>query len=137
MEVALVCVGPRARWQLPKGLVEADESPAVTAVREVLEEAGIQTTVVAPLEVIEYWYVGADERGERARFHKLVHMFLLEYQHGNVADHDSEVTEARWVDARHAEAMLAFESEREVMRKARRSLKRDRVARRRSEIGAR
>ena len=30
-EVALVLVGPKRRWQLPKGLVDDGESPAVAA----------------------------------------------------------------------------------------------------------
>ena len=118
IEVAIVCVGSRKRWQLPKGIVETGESPEATAVRE---EAGLQTDLIAPIEVIEYWYVG-NSRSGRVRFHKFVHFFLLAYQAGDVHDHDHEVREARWVAADEALSMLAFENERKVMEEARKTI---------------
>ena len=118
-ELALVLVGERRRWQLPKGIVDEGETPEVTAVREVREEAGVDAELVAPLEVIDYWYV-ATEGGERVRFHKRVHFYLLAYRGGDVADHDHEVLEARWVPAAQAAALLAFDNERRVVERARR-----------------
>jgi 8-oxo-dGTP pyrophosphatase MutT (NUDIX family) len=118
VEIALVCVGPQRRWQLPKGIVEEGESPEAAAIREVREEAGIQATLIAPLETVEYWYVGTPRGGERVRYHKFVHFFLLEYQSGDVRDHDAEVEEARWVASRDAVDLLAFKSEQRVMQQA-------------------
>ncbi|HET7199395.1 MAG TPA: NUDIX domain-containing protein [Burkholderiales bacterium] len=118
-EVALVRVGPKNRWQLPKGLVEEGESAEATAVREVREEAGVEGELIAPLDAIEYWYVGTELGGERVRYHKRVHFFLLEYRDGDVRNHDNEVSEARWVPLTEAEQMLAFASERKVMARAR------------------
>lgn len=117
-EVAIVRVGPKGRWQLPKGIVDEGEKPEETAVREVREEAGVDARVAAELETIEYWYVGDEREGRRVRFHKFVHLFLLEYESGDVADHDHEVEEARWVPLAEAVGMLAFESERKAMRQA-------------------
>jgi 8-oxo-dGTP pyrophosphatase MutT (NUDIX family) len=119
VEVAIVRVGPKNRWQIPKGLVEQGESAETTAVREVREEAGVDGELVAPLDAIEYWYVGSDDGRERVRFHKRVHFFLLEYRGGDVQNHDYEVSEARWVPLENAEEMLAFASERKVMARAR------------------
>jgi 8-oxo-dGTP pyrophosphatase MutT (NUDIX family) len=117
VEVALVSVGTPARWQLPKGLVDAGETPEVTALREVREEAGIEAKLVAPLDTVEYWYVG--HRGkQRVRFHKFVHFYLMEYQSGNVGDHDHEVNEARWVGIAGAEALLAFKGEKKAVAQA-------------------
>ena len=117
-EVAMVRVGPKRRWQLPKGIVDEGEKPEETAVREVREEAGVNARIAAPLDTIEYWYVGNDRDGRRVRFHKFVHLFLLEYESGDVADHDHEVDEARWVPLADAAAMLAFDSERKAMSQA-------------------
>jgi 8-oxo-dGTP diphosphatase len=117
-EVAIISTLPSRRWQLPKGLVDQGESPEEAAVREVREEAGVETDLLGPVEVVEYWYVG-ERRGHKVRYHKFVHFFLLAYRGGDVADHDHEVAEARWVEIGEAQAMLAFKTERAVVEKAR------------------
>lgn len=119
-EVALVLVGPpdKPRWQLPKGLVDEGETPEMAAIREVREEAGVETELVAPLERVEYWYVGTEPDGHRVRYHKFVHFFLLRFVSGDVADHDREVREARWVALAGASGTLAFASERRVVEAA-------------------
>ena len=114
MEIAVISVGSPARWQLPKGLIDSGENPEAAAIREVREEAGVSTRLVVPLDRIEYWYQRSDG-AERVRVHKFVHFFLLEYLSGDVADHDHEVVDARWIDIREADQMLAFASERRVM----------------------
>ncbi len=118
VEVALISVGARRRWQLPKGHVDPGESPEQAAIREVREEAGVACELVEPLGKVEYWFV-ATEQGRRVRFHKFVHFFLLAYQAGDVADHDHEVHEARWMHVDEALRRLAFDNEREVMARAR------------------
>lgn len=118
IEVALINVGEEGRWQLPKGLVGRGESPEEAALREVREETGLACEVVAPLETIEYWYFSKG-RGARVRFHKRVHFFLMRYKRGDVADHDSEVNEARWFEIGEAARALAFKGEREVLGRAR------------------
>jgi 8-oxo-dGTP pyrophosphatase MutT (NUDIX family) len=118
IEVVIVSVGGQNRWQLPKGLVEKEESPETAAVREAREEAGVSSEVVQLIETIEYWYAGLDS-GIRVRFHKRVHFFLLRYVSGDTNDHDWEVNEARWVPIDDATSQLAFDNERRVMERAR------------------
>ena len=117
-EVAIVSVKPSLRWQLPKGIVDPGESPEITAVREVREEAGVETILLSLIETIEYWY-RAVRYGKPVRYHKFVHFYLLEYRSGDVSDHDNEIAEARWVSFDKAIEMLAFKSERGVIEKAR------------------
>jgi 8-oxo-dGTP pyrophosphatase MutT (NUDIX family) len=121
-EVAIIRPRATERWQLPKGLVDPGESPDVTAQREVREEAGIDGSIVGPITTIEYWYVGDDRDGERVRFHKTVHFFLLVFRNGDVADHDYEVAEARWVPLDGALEQLAFRNEKAVVERAREML---------------
>src|SRR6185436_19179936 len=106
-EMAMVSVKPKMRWQLPKGIVDPGETPEVAAVREVREEAGIETGLRALIETIEYWY-RATRYGKPVRYHKFVHFYLLQYRSGDVSDHDHEVQEARWVGFDKAIEMLAF-----------------------------
>ena len=116
-EMAIVSVKPSLRWQLPKGIVDPGESPERTAVREVREEAGVETELISLIETIEYWYRSV-RYGNPVRYHKFVHFYLLRYRSGDVSDHDDEVAEARWVSFDEAVEMLVFESERAVVQKA-------------------
>lgn len=117
-EVALILVGHRKRWQLPKGTVTKHEKNEQAALREVREEAGIETKLLEPLDRIEYWFYASND-GQRTRFHKYVYFFLMQYISGDVSEHDHEVDEARWVEIDHAIEMLRFDSEKELVRKAR------------------
>ena len=116
-EVVIIAVGPNNRWQLPKGLVDKNEKPEVTAVREAREEGGVTSEIVTHIETIEYWYAGL-ENGIRVRFHKRVHFYLMRYRSGDTKDHDWEVNEARWVPIEDAAAQLAFDNEKRVMERA-------------------
>lgn len=117
-EVVLISVGAPPRWQLPKGLIEAGESPEITALREVREETGIAAELVAPLEPIDYWYVATARDGTRVRIHKQVHFFLMRRVGGSVSDHDHEVHEARWTALASAPEALAFDNERRIVQLA-------------------
>ena len=71
-KILLISTQSGRRWQLPKGHIEAGETPEQTAVREVREETGVTSRVLAPLPGVEYWFV---EKGIR-RVHKQVDYFL-------------------------------------------------------------
>lgn len=116
-EIAIISVNPSRRWQLPKGIVDAGESAAIAALREVREETGIEADLIEPIETIEYWYFG-NRNDERVRFHKFVHFFLMKYVAGDVANHDHEVAEARWVKTDEAIKMLDFKDEKQIAEKA-------------------
>jgi 8-oxo-dGTP diphosphatase len=117
IDVALISVGENNRWQLPKGLVDRGESTEEAALREVREEAGIDTEMTDRIDRLEYWYLST-ERGQRVRYHKFVYFYLLRYKSGDVRDNDDEVNEARWVDIDDAIKMLAFDNEKKIMEKA-------------------
>ena len=117
IDVALISVGADNRWQLPKGLVDKGESTEDAAIREVREEAGIDTEIVTRIDKVEYWYFWK-ENGQRIRYHKFVYFYLLRYKSGDVCDHDHEVNDARWVNIDDAIKMLAFANEKKIMEKA-------------------
>ena len=53
------------------------------------------------------------------RVDKTVHHFLMVATGGNLADHDSEFDEVRWVPLTEAAHLLSFETEREIVERAR------------------
>lgn len=103
----------RLLWSLPKGHIEAGESAEQTAVREVAEETGIESTVLAPLGTIDYWFV-ADDR----RVHKTVHHFLMQAHGGELSDADVEVTEVAWLPLGELPDRLAYADERKLVARA-------------------
>jgi 8-oxo-dGTP pyrophosphatase MutT (NUDIX family) len=102
----------RLLWSLPKGHLEAGETAPEAAVREVREETGILGRVVAPLGVIDFWFVA-----EGRRIHKTVHHFLLLAEGGELSDADVEVTEVAWVPLEDLPGRLAYADERRLVDK--------------------
>lgn len=103
----------RLVWSLPKGHVESGETHEDAAIREVREETGIQSEVVAPLGVIDFWFTAADRR-----IHKTVHHFLLDATGGELSDEDIEVVEVAWVPLDEVPERLGYADERKLMSKA-------------------
>ncbi|MFC5285546.1 NUDIX hydrolase [Actinokineospora guangxiensis] len=108
----------RLLWSLPKGHIEAGETPEQTAVREVAEETGIDGEVLRPLGTIDYWFIADGAK----RVHKTVHHFLLLAHTYELSDADVEVSEVAWVDLADLEGRLAYADERRLVRKARQLL---------------
>jgi len=102
----------RLEWCLPKGHIEAGESPEQAAVREVEEETGILTVIVQSLGVIDYWFTGDDRR-----IHKVVHHFLLEATGGDITtenDPDHEAELAEWIPMTDLATRLVYPNERKM-----------------------
>lgn len=116
--IAIIRTIPENRWQLPKGLIDQGETTEQAAIREVREESGLDAELLCPIDTIQYWFV-AGYTGERRKYHKSVHFFLMRFKDGNVSQHDHEVSEARWVTFDEALRMLDFPNERDIVAKAR------------------
>src|SRR5690349_14058473 len=95
---------------LPKGHVDPGETPVQAAQREVREETGIRAEPVRELGETRYWY----RRGGRT-IGKEVRFFLFEHTGGDIADHDDEVEEVRWIPLAQAESELSHAAEREIV----------------------
>jgi 8-oxo-dGTP diphosphatase len=104
-------------WALPKGLVGRGESPADTALREVVEETGVEGRLVEKLGDIRYVYTWSGER-----VFKVVSFFLVRYVRGRLGDIPDrfrhEVAETRWLPLDEAPKLLSYKGEREMAAKA-------------------
>jgi 8-oxo-dGTP pyrophosphatase MutT (NUDIX family) len=100
-------------WGLAKGAIEAGESEEQAAVREVLEETGLEAVVESDLGDIRYFYVW-----EGVRVRKRVHFFLMRATGGDVTNHDTEMEDVRWFPLRSAIKRAAYKGEREVIERA-------------------
>ena len=109
--------GKAAVWALPKGLVDAGESPAATAEREVLEETGLTGHLIEKLGDVRYVYTWDGER-----IFKIVSFYLFRYGSGRLGEippeHLHEVAETRWLPLDEAPRLLSYGGEREMARLA-------------------
>lgn len=116
LEIALAARRTRRgelAWGLPKGAIEVDEAPEQAAVREVLEETGLEAEIEGDLGTIRYFYVW-----EGVRVRKQVRFFLMRATGGDVSRHDEEMEEVRWFPLRRARKRTAYRGEREVLERA-------------------
>jgi 8-oxo-dGTP pyrophosphatase MutT (NUDIX family) len=109
--VLLVRSSRSPRWVLPKGHIDAGETPEETAVREVREEAGVDASIHG--EVGESAFV--TPRGEAVR----VRWFLMLEQG---AWPEWEHRELLWCDPDEAMRLVDYDDTREVIRRARQRL---------------
>lgn len=119
MEIALIrktLKGGKRIWCLPKGWVEPGESFEDAAVREVREETGLDGEILQKIGETSYQFYSKEDR---ARIDKTVHFFLMNCRGGNTADHDDEVEAADWFPLEQVETIMAYPTEKEMVRKAR------------------
>lgn len=119
------------KWVLPKGLIEKGESPEGAAIREVLEEVGVEARIaeLTPLKTIDYWFfadldVGGkttrrvakyqEAGGKKVRIHKQVIFYLMEFE-TDLGKEGWEMEERKWVGYEEGVKLLAFPTEREVL----------------------
>ena len=121
----VAAIRPRGRervWALPKGHIDAGASAAETAMREVLEETGVEGRLVEKLGDIRYVYTASWEGRKGERIFKVVSFFLLRAGRGRIGNIDEamrvEVAEARWLPLEEAPRLLSYDGERKMAQKA-------------------
>lgn len=103
----------RMLWSLPKGHIEAGESPEDAALREVLEETGIKSSITRSLGVIDFWFMA-----EGKRIHKTVHHFLFSELSGTLEPQVSEVDDVKWFPLDDIAKTLTYPDERKLIQRS-------------------
>ena len=95
----------RPVWSFPKGRLDAGETPAQAALREVMEETGWHCRIEADLSTTEYWF-----QREGRRFRKTVVWFkMAPLELSGIPD--GEVEEVQWVERDEALRRLTYPSD--------------------------
>lgn len=100
-------------WSLPKGHLEAGETPQEAAIREVAEETGIQSEIHRELGVIDFWFMASGKR-----IHKTVHHFLFREVGGKLAPQVTEVDDVKWFPLDEIITLLAYPDEKKLIAKS-------------------
>ncbi|MBU3674445.1 MAG: NUDIX hydrolase [Solirubrobacteraceae bacterium] len=93
-------------WSLPKGKLDKGESFEQAALREVLEETGLQVELGEELEPVSY----VDQKGRP----KVVRYWLMEVVGGEFQAND-EVDELRWLAPAEAVGLLSYPHDRDLV----------------------
>jgi 8-oxo-dGTP pyrophosphatase MutT (NUDIX family) len=115
--VALIATRNKTRWGLPKGAVTEGETSEAAALREVLEETGLEARILKPLDTIEYFFRAGD-----TLIQKRVDFYLMEYVGGDLVPQLSEVDAVEWVELSAALRRASFDSERKLLELAQQEL---------------
>ena len=103
----------RLLWSLPKGHIEAGETPEQAAIREVAEETGIQSEISRELGIIDFWFMAGGKR-----IHKTVHHYLFREVGGTLAPQISEVDDVGWFPLNEIISLLAYPDEKKLIAKS-------------------
>ncbi|MBR5485681.1 MAG: NUDIX domain-containing protein [Oscillospiraceae bacterium] len=98
-------------WCFPKGHVEAGENETETALREVMEETGIQIDLQEGFRhVVEYY--------PKPNVKKQVVYFLGKAQYEEYTMQEEEIREITWADMDKALYMVTFKNDKHLIREA-------------------
>ena len=102
-------------WGFPKGHVEHGERPEAAALREVIEETGIDTlTVRSSIDTIDWYF-----RFRGRLIHKVCHFFLMITDLADTSPQRSEgITACRWEPYEDAAQLVSYANARDVLRRA-------------------
>ena len=108
--MAMIATRGKTRWGLPKGAVSEGETSEQAALREVLEETGLEAEILKPLDTIEYFFRAGD-----TLIRKRVDFYLMRYVGGELTPQLSEVDDVEWVELSEAVGRSSFDSERKLL----------------------
>lgn len=103
----------RLLWSLPKGHIEAGETPEQAAIREVQEETGITSEITKSIGVIDFWFMAGGKR-----IHKTVHHFIFKEVSGELTPQITEVDEVSWFPLTEIVSRLAYPDEKKLIAKS-------------------
>lgn len=102
-------------WGFPKGHLEAGERAEDAAVREVVEETGVQSLELrGGIDVIDWYF-----RFRGRLIHKVCHFFLMYTVEADTLPQKAEgITACQWVPFERASTVISYANARRVLQRA-------------------
>ena len=102
-------------WGFPKGHLEGGEAPERAALREVMEETGLEELAVrGEIGCIDWHF-----RFRGRLIHKTCHFYLMESAGAQTSPQREEgITACRWLSLDEARALISYENARGVLERA-------------------
>lgn len=115
-EILLIKHVNSGHWSFPKGHVEAGETEAQTAQREVKEETGIDIIVDTSFRETVQYYPRKDTQ-------KVVVYFLGKAKNHDFVAQEEEIAAIRWIEIGQASSLLTYENDKTIVAKAKTDIK--------------
>ena len=116
IEILLIRHINSGHWSFPKGHVEEGETEVETAKREIMEETSIDVIIDPTFrETVTY--------SPRRDTMKVVVYFLAKAKNVDYVPQADEISEIKWVDIVHANNILSYENDKNIVTKARMAIK--------------
>lgn len=116
----LLMIYRRGKWDLPKGKLDNGETMEACAVREVMEETGLQNILLEKLIAIGYHSYFDPYLKEEVT--KETHWFLMKAKNGQVLipQTEEDITDIRWVSGGALEDCLkdSYQNIADIVKKA-------------------
>ena len=100
-------------WGFPKGHIEKGQTTKEAALREVIEEGGVEAEIIEKIDDSKYMYIREGEK-----IFKVVIFFLMKYISGDIKDHDTEVEDVGWFIPEEVMEKLSFSQDKTLFLKA-------------------
>lgn len=111
LEVALVHREKYQDWGFPKGKQDPGEQLPQTAVREVMEEAGLKVRLGRKLGIISYEIAS----GEQKEVHYWVSKVTQKAAANQKFTPNQEIAKVEWVQAKDAKNLLSYEHDKDLL----------------------
>ena len=116
IELLLIKNQNGGHWSSPKGHVEGTETEEETAVREIMEETGIQVALDTSFRhVITY--------APKKETTKDVIYFLARALTYDYTPQEEEIAQIKWVEINHATSILSYDNDRQLVTLAKEQIK--------------
>lgn len=116
IELLLIKNQNDSHWSFPKGHVEPGETEEETAVREIMEETGIEVVLDTSFRrVITY--------APKKEITKDVVYFLAKAVTYDYTPQEEEIAKIKWVEINHAATILSYDNDRQLVTQAKNIIK--------------